>query len=407
MITYLVGGAVRDKLLKIPVKDRDWVVVGSSVEEMLSKGFKQVGKDFPVFLHPNSKEEYALARTERKTAKGYHGFEFKTDKNVSLEQDLERRDLTINAIAETLDGELIDPFNGKKDLSEGLLRHVSSAFAEDPVRILRIARFAARYHRWGFRVAHSTNKLMRTMVIESEVDHLVPERVWAETEKAMAEEYPYRFFQVLYACGALKVLFPELHTVYEASATKPLHQANQSPSDSIFATLDLISNIETKAHFRFTLFILTLIVKHDVQDTIISQLNQRWKWQNEYKTLIKSCYRHYATVRDIDLNNASELVSFFYQTDAFRNAKHFDNLIYCCNLFAQIQNITSDKVNLELAKKTVAQKTNRLLELKDQCVQIGAKDVFDENMPTPKLEGKALGDAIKQKRINFLQSYLD
>ena len=200
MKIYLVGGAVRDKLLKLPVKDRDWVVVGASVEQMIEQGYKPVGRDFPVFLHPQTHEEYALARTERKTAKGYHGFEFNADPNVTLEQDLARRDLTINAMAETPEGDLIDPYHGKDDLEQGRLRHVSDAFAEDPVRILRVARFAARYHQWGFRVAHSTNRLMRQMVQSGEVDHLVAERVWAETAKAFAEKAPHRYFQVLFAC---------------------------------------------------------------------------------------------------------------------------------------------------------------------------------------------------------------
>ncbi len=211
---YMVGGAVRDELLGLPVKDRDWVVVGSTAEEMRRRGFRQVGKDFPVFLHPRTHEEYALARTERKTAPGYHGFEVHADPDVTLEQDLERRDLTINAMARGPDGELIDPFGGEDDLRQGLLRHVSPAFAEDPVRILRLARFAARFARWGFRVAHGTNALMKKMVRDGEADHLVPERIWQELERALGEDRPRRFFEVLRACGALARVLPEIDALF-------------------------------------------------------------------------------------------------------------------------------------------------------------------------------------------------
>ena len=188
---YLVGGAVRDRLLGLPIKDRDWVVTGASPEQMQALGFRPVGKDFPVFLHPETHEEYALARTERKTARGYHGFEFYTDPSTSLIADLQRRDLTINALAETMEGELIDPYGGQADLQAGLLRHVSAAFAEDPVRILRVARFAARYN---YQVADETMALMRNMVSTGEVDALVAERVWQELSRALGEPHPQRFF---------------------------------------------------------------------------------------------------------------------------------------------------------------------------------------------------------------------
>ncbi len=214
MHTYLVGGAVRDKLLNRPVVDHDHVVVGALPEEMLALGYKPVGKDFPVFLHPASGEEYALARTERKTGRGYHGFVFQADATVTLEQDLARRDLTINAIAEDQHGALTDPYGGLRDLQAKLLRHVSPAFVEDPVRVLRVARFAARFAPLGFEVAAETMALMRQMVREGEVDHLVPERVWAETRKALAEARPSAFLRVLRGCGALAVLFPEIDVLY-------------------------------------------------------------------------------------------------------------------------------------------------------------------------------------------------
>ena len=190
MQTYLVGGAVRDKLLNVPVKERDWVVIGETPESMVKQGFRAVGKDFPVFLHPKTKEEYALARTERKIARGYKGFSVYTSPDISLEDDLIRRDLTINAMAMTPEGELIDPYNGQHDLEKRIFRHISPAFAEDPVRILRLARFAARYHTLGFTIADETLALMQAMVSDGEVDHLVAERVWAELLKALNEASP-------------------------------------------------------------------------------------------------------------------------------------------------------------------------------------------------------------------------
>lgn len=215
MKIYLVGGAVRDKYLGFPVRERDWVVVGARPEEMLAQNFRPVGKDFPVFLHPVTQEEYALARTERKTAPGYKGFAFNTSTTISIEEDLQRRDLTINAMAEDENGRLIDPYGGLKDLEQRILRHVSDAFGEDPVRILRLARFAARYAGLGFKIAEETTRLIQLMVKSGEIDALVPERVWKEWEKALQEISPARFFEVLHNCGALSILVPEIKTLKE------------------------------------------------------------------------------------------------------------------------------------------------------------------------------------------------
>lgn len=221
--SYIVGGAVRDQLLGLTVKDFDWVVVGATPEQLTAAGYKPVGKDFPVFLHPQTHEEYALARTERKTAPGYRGFAVNAAPEVSLEDDLRRRDLTINAIARDRAGRLIDPYGGAADLRERWLRHVSPAFAEDPVRVLRVARFAARYHGLGFRVAPETAALMRAMVDSGEVDALVAERVWAETAKALAEPHPERYLEVLRDCGALARVFPELDALFGVPQTLRHH----------------------------------------------------------------------------------------------------------------------------------------------------------------------------------------
>ena len=214
MQTYLVGGAVRDSLLNYPVKERDWVVVGATVEEMLKLGYQQVGKDFPFFLHPKTKDEYALARTERNIALGYKGFEVHASPDVTLEEDLIRRDLTINAIAQDEAGNLYDPYNGQADLEKKLLRHVSPAFSEDPVRVLRVARFAARYAHLGFTVAEETHELMRNMVASGEVNSLVAERVWQEFHKALGERHPEIFIEVLKNCDALKVILPEIDALF-------------------------------------------------------------------------------------------------------------------------------------------------------------------------------------------------
>jgi tRNA nucleotidyltransferase (CCA-adding enzyme) len=223
MQVYLVGGAVRDELLGLPVRERDWCVVGSTPGEMRARGFRQVGKDFPVFLHPESGEEYALARTERKTAPGYRGFAFDFSPDVSLEDDLLRRDLTINAIARKDDGELVDPHGGVRDLDMRILRHVSDAFSEDPVRILRVAKFAARFHSHGFAIADETRTLMRRIVDDGEADALVPDRVWKETENALLADNARVFFESLRDCGALAVVYPEVDSLFGVPQPEKWH----------------------------------------------------------------------------------------------------------------------------------------------------------------------------------------
>ena len=223
MQVYLVGGAVRDEQLGIPHRERDWCVVGANPGELEALGYQKVGKDFPVFLHPDTKEEYALARTERKTGPGYHGFDFDCSPEVSIEQDLQRRDLTINAIAKDTDGTIIDPWGGLADIENRVLRHVSDAFLEDPVRILRVARFAARFSHLGFTVAGETLSLMHRMVDDGEVDALVPDRVWKETELALAGSNARVYFEVLRSCGALHVLFPEVDALFGVAQPERWH----------------------------------------------------------------------------------------------------------------------------------------------------------------------------------------
>jgi len=250
MQIYKVGGAVRDKLLNRKVVDHDYVVVGATIEEMLAAGYTPVGKDFPVFLHPQSHDEYALARTERKIAKGYHGFEFYTDSRVSLEDDLIRRDLTINAIAEDEQGQLYDPFHGIEDLKKRILRHISPAFAEDPLRVIRVARFAARYADYGFSIADETMVMMRCLVDNDEVDALVVERVWQEVEKALSDNNPWIFFKVLRQCGALARLFPELESLFGVPQSKRWHPEIDTGIHTLMV-LEQASRLSDKVSVRF------------------------------------------------------------------------------------------------------------------------------------------------------------
>mgnify|MGYP000433397021 CR=1 FL=1 len=227
MKIYLVGGAVRDKLLKLPIYDKDWLVTGATVKQMLELNYEQVGKDFPVFLHPKSKEEHALARTERKTGSGYTGFECFSDASVTLEEDLMRRDLTINAMAEDEQGNIHDPYNGLDDIQNKVLRHVSSAFSEDPLRVLRVARFAARFAAQGFTIAAETQALMSAMSNKEELNAISAERIWVETEKALSTDHPHVYFQVLKDCGALEILFPEIQKTATETQLKHIEIIHQ------------------------------------------------------------------------------------------------------------------------------------------------------------------------------------
>lgn len=289
MKIYLVGGAVRDELLGLKPHERDWVVVNASPEIMLAKGFKPVGKDFPVFLHPTTGEEYALARSEKKTAKGYHGFVFQTGPDVTLEQDLLRRDLTINAMAKDESGHIIDPYHGQKDLADRILRHVSDAFVEDPVRILRIARFNARFP--DFHIAEETLSLMKTMVKNGEVNALVAERVWQEFHKALLTKAPFLFLRALHDCHALPILFPEL---------------------SHFNDADLL-NKTNEPIIRFCLLC------SDLDPNAIDSLSNRLRVPKDYKSLAKI----FSTV-NVSASSSDGLLASLEKLDAFRRPERLD-----------------------------------------------------------------------------------
>jgi len=305
MKIYCVGGAVRDELLGLPVKDRDYVVVGATPEEMVRQGFKPVGKDFPVFLHPATHEEYALARTERKTARGYHGFEFRAAPDVTLEQDLARRDLTINAIARDADGSIIDPFNGAADLKAGVLRHVSPAFAEDPVRILRVARFAARF---GFRIAPETMKLMREMARNGEADALVAERVWQEVARGLMESKPSRMFEVLRECGALARVMPEVDALWDDAGREAMR------------VVDAAAAAGARLPARFAALARALV------PLAVESLAGRLKAPADCRELALLAARHGNTVLDADELDAQSVLDLFNTVDAWRRPDRFAEL---------------------------------------------------------------------------------
>ena len=308
MQVYLVGGAVRDELLGLPVRERDWVVVGATPEQMLAAGYSAVGRDFPVFLHPVSKEEYALARTERKSGPGYRGFLTDASTDVTLEQDLLRRDLTINAIARAGDGTLIDPFDGRGDLQRRLLRHVSEAFVEDPVRVLRLARFAARFEPLGFTVVPQTQTLMQRMVRDGEVAALVPERVWRELERALAEPCPERFFMELQLCGALGVILPELAASW------------QSPAQPT-AVLQAAAHLGADASVRFAALLGSLSVES------IELLCTRLRVPGPYRELAVLCARLGPQLADAADLPAEAVLDLLEQADAIRRPERFEALL--------------------------------------------------------------------------------
>jgi tRNA nucleotidyltransferase (CCA-adding enzyme) len=342
MKIYLVGGAVRDRLLGRPHDDRDFVVVGATPEDLLSEGYRQVGKDFPVFLHPETKEEYALARTERKTGPGYRGFVVHAEPDVTLEEDLRRRDLTINALAEDEQGELVDYYGGRADLEDRVLRHITTAFAEDPVRILRVARYAARYAELGFAVADETMALMRAMVEDGEVDALVPERVWQELAKSLAEPKPSRFFEVLRECGALARLFPEVDRLFGIPQPEKWHPEIDTGIHTMMV-LDMAARLSPNPEVVFAALthdlgkgttpreILPRHKGHEQRSVeLIEGLCGRLKAPRRYCELARMAARYHGMVHKVDELRPGTLLDMFQGADAFRRPERFDRMLTTC-----------------------------------------------------------------------------
>ncbi|WP_049721146.1 multifunctional CCA addition/repair protein [Gilvimarinus polysaccharolyticus] len=401
MQVYLVGGAVRDKLLGYPYHERDWVVVGATPEALLAKGFTPVGKDFPVFLHPTTKEEYALARTERKTAPGYTGFAFHASPDVSLEEDLIRRDLTINAIAEDEQGQLFDPFNGAQDIRDKKLRHVSDAFSEDPVRILRIARFAARYHHLGFTVAKTTTDLMRSMVEAGEADHLVAERAWKEMSRALGERNPEVFFQVLRACGALAKILPELDQLF-GIPQPPQHHPEIDTGVHSLMVLQQACLLSDDTCVRFAALVHDLgkgktpadnwprhINHEQLGLPVIKALCKRLAVPNECRDLgLLAAQFHTHVHRAFELR-PDTLLKLIKQTDALRRPERFAQLLLACEADSR------GRTGFEQCDYSQPQYLLRALEL---CQQVDVKTLVASG-----LQGLELGAAIDAERLQRLK----
>ena len=348
MQIYLVGGAVRDELLGLPVRERDWVVVGARAEELQAQGFKPVGKDFPVFLHPRNGEEYALARTERKTGPGYRGFETLFSPDVTLEQDLERRDLTINAIAKDPDGGgLIDPFGGQRDLRERVLRHVSGAFVEDPVRVLRVARFAARFAPLGFKVAPETLDLMREIAARGELDALVSERVWQETQRALEMPAPAPFFEVLRDANALPVIFPELHALFGVPQPEQWHPEIDTGVHTLMV-LEQAAKLSDDPVVRFAALTHDLgkgttppsewprHIAHEQRGVaLVEAMCDRLKIPNAYREVAALVSRYHLDAHRVAELRDSTLLEVLERLDAFRRPARFEQWVLACEADAR------------------------------------------------------------------------
>jgi tRNA nucleotidyltransferase (CCA-adding enzyme) len=400
MQTYLVGGAVRDALLGLPVQERDWVVVGARPEDLTRDGYRLVGRDFPVFLHPTTHEEYALARTERKTGPGYRGFETRYSPDVTLEDDLRRRDLTINAMARDADGALIDPYGGARDLEARLLRHVSEAFAEDPVRILRVARFAARFAPLGFRVAPETMALMRGMVAAGEAAALVPERVWQETAKALAAPAPQAFLAVLRESSALEVVFPELARLYGVPQP-PLWHPEIDTGVHVGLVLEAAARLTPLARVRFAALVHDLgkgttppsqwpkHLGHEERGAqLIAALAERLRVPNDFRELAVLVARHHGLChRALELR-ASTVLELLEHCDAFRRPERYGEFLLACEAdmrgragFAERPYPQGDYLRAALAAA--------------QSAALGAEERAG-------LDGAAIGARLRQKRLDAL-----
>jgi len=339
---YLVGGAVRDEYLGRPITERDWVVVGATPEEMLRQGFLQVGKDFPVFLHPLTKEEYALARREKKTGRGYQGFSFDTSTTVTLEEDLKRRDITINAMAKNAEGVLIDPYGGLKDLKSRQLRHVSDAFVEDPLRVLRVARFAGRYFHRGFFIAPETLELMKQLVGEEELSYLSPERIWQETHTALSETHPRIYFEVLRNCGALEVLFPEIAALYGVPNPLRWHPEIDTGVHTMMV-LDAAVKLSKRPVVRFAALLHDLgkgktpsslwprHIGHEKEgELLVKNVCDRLRVPKEFKELALLVAKEHGMCHQISEMKPSTLIRTLERFDVYRRPERFQDFLMAC-----------------------------------------------------------------------------
>jgi tRNA nucleotidyltransferase (CCA-adding enzyme) len=400
MQVYLVGGAVRDRLLGRPVPERDWVVVGATPAELEQNGYIAVGRDFPVFLHPRTREEHALARLERKVAPGYRGFTTEFSPDVTLEDDLRRRDLTINAMAEDDQGNVIDPYGGQRDLEARLLRHVSEAFAEDPVRILRVARFAARYADLGFRVADETLSLMQRMVAEGEAAALVPERVWVETEKALGEPRPEVFVEVLRACGALRVIYPELDALFGVPQPEKWHPEVDTGIHQLMALRQAVRlGANTATRFAVLMHDLgkgvtpadVLPSHHGHEDAgvaLVEQLAARLRTPNHFRELAVMTARYHTHVHRAHELRASTVLRTLESCDAFRRPERFADFLLACESDA--------RGRLGLEERPYPQR-EYFQRVRDAAASVNLAPADREG-----LTGEQIGELLRKKRIEAI-----
>jgi tRNA nucleotidyltransferase (CCA-adding enzyme) len=401
MEIYLVGGAVRDELLGYPVIERDWVVVGARPEDLLNKGYQQVGKDFPVFLHPETKEEYALARLERKQGHGYTGFAVDCDPTVTLEEDLLRRDLTVNAIARSAAGELVDPYGGRRDLNAKILRHVSDAFVEDPLRVMRTARFAARYAHLGFTVAPETIALMAQIVADGELHHLPTERVWVEMERALGERNPDMFIQVLRDCGALQSLLPELETLFGVPQP-PEHHPEIDTGLHVLMALRHAASSGKSTTVRFAVLMHDLgkgttpkdewprHIAHEHRGVaLVSSVCERLVVPNQYRDLaLLVCEQHTNCHRALELRGKT-IMKLLQSADAFRRPERFEEFLLACECDAR------GRLGLEDREYPQADYLRR--------AHSAASGVTAAAFIEQGITGKKIGEAIHSERIQVLE----
>lgn len=403
MQALLVGGAVRDNLLGYPVKEHDWVVLGETPESMQAQGFLPVGKDFPVFLHPKTRDEYALARTERKTGAGYKGFVIHASPNVTLEEDLIRRDLTINAMAMTAEGKIIDPYGGQRDLKKRIFRHVSPAFSEDPVRILRVARFAARYQHLGFILAEETRQLMQQMVIEGEVNHLVSERVWAEVHKALNESAPSAFFEILKDCDALAIIFPELANLFGIPQPETHHPEIDTGIHSLL-TLTQAAKLSDKAEVRFAALLhdlgkaqtpVAFLPRHRGHEQaglpLLAGLCERLNVPKSFTNLAKQVMRYHTHSHRAFELRAATLVDLLTDLGALKKENNLNDFLLACE--ADCKGRTG-KENTPYPQADYIRKIAKI------ATNIDTKEILHAN-----LQGAKIGEAIRQLRIKTVNNY--
>lgn len=408
MQIYMVGGAVRDALLGRPVNDHDWVVVGATPEQMLAEGYLPVGRDFPVFLHPKTREEYALARTERKSGRGYRGFVVESSPEVTLEEDLSRRDLTINAIAQSPEDPktLIDPYHGQKDLQARLLRHVTDAFCEDPVRILRLARFAARFT--DFSVAPETLELMRQMVAEGEVDHLVPERVWQELARGLMEAKPSRMFEVLRECGALQVLLPEVARLWGVPQ-RAEHHPEVDTGIHLMMVLDMAARLDAPLTVRFACLthdlgkgttpvdVLPRHIDHERRSAeLLQDLAERLRVPVDCREIADVVAREHGNIHRSGDLAAAPLVRLLERCDALRKPGRLPDILLACECDARGRLGMEDKPYPQRPRLLAVLAAAQSVVTRDIAAKAAAKG----------LAGPQVGDLIHQARVQAVAQWL-